>query len=355
MNHHQEILNLITSPAFAVLDGAIAQCNDEAQRLHFSIGDKIGPMLPVDCKEYPGFQGECLFLSLTHNEIRYSCTVMQIDGTDVFILDPDEDQKELKTLSLTAANMRQPLSAMIATAGNLFPLIEQAQDPKVKEQVDHMNRSLCQMHRMLCNMSDALQYADGSSRHMVCQNIVEVVTGIFQRAQELSQHNGIELKYSVPNEPILCSVDEQLLERGIYNILSNALKFSEPGTVIQASLTRRDGTLYISVQDQGSGIPGQIMRTVFQRYMRQPSLEDSRFGLGLGLVLVRAAARIHGGTVLIDRPASVGTRTTISIPIRQSPQSMVRSNFALVDYAGGWDHGLLELSDVLPAHLYNTK
>ena len=150
-------------------------------------------------------------------------------------------------------------------------------------------------------------------------------------------------------------MDEQLLERGIYNILSNALKFSEPGTVIQASLTRRDGTLYISVQDQGSGIPGQIMRTVFQRYMRQPSLEDSRFGLGLGLVLVRAAARIHGGTVLIDRPASVGTRTTISIPIRQSPQSMVRSNFALVDYAGGWDHGLLELSDVLPAHLYNTK
>ena len=96
------------------------------------------------------------------------------------------------------------------------------------------------------------------------------------------------------------------------------------------------------------------MGDVFQRYLRQPGLEDGRFGLGLGLALVRSAARIHNGTVLIDQPESVGTRVTVSIPIQQGSQTLLRSNVAMVDYAGGWNHGLLELSDVLPAHLYRT-
>jgi K+-sensing histidine kinase KdpD len=110
--------------------------------------------------------------------------------------------------------------------------------------------------------------------------------------------------------------------------------------------------VYISVKDQGSGIPNSIMNNIFQRYQRQPGIEDSRYGLGLGLVLVRCAARVHGGTVLVDQPDQAGTRVTISFPIRQRTTPMVRASVPRVDYAGGWDHSLLELSDVMPAKLY---
>jgi K+-sensing histidine kinase KdpD len=278
--------------------------------------------------------------------------VVRTEEANIFVLEEDVDRIELKALSLTAANMRQPLSSLTATAANLAAALTQTEDPKVRIQLQHMNRNLCRMHRMLCNMSDALQYADGNSNHMVCQNIVSVVESIFQQAQNLCEQSGIHLEYTIPNEVILTTIDEDLLERGIYNMLSNAIKFSKEGSIIQASLVRQDNRVYISVKDQGSGIPNSILNSVFSRYQRLPGLDDSRYGLGLGLVLVRSAARVHGGTVLVDQPDNIGTRFTISFPIRQNSTPMVRSTVTRVDYAGGWDHSLLELSDVMPAHLY---
>jgi len=347
-----EILSFITAPAFSVYDGKINRCNDAAQRLLFQEGTDVSALLPQDQAEYTGFEDGCLFLTLTHNNCSYSASVVHIDESNLFVLEEDSDRIELKTLSLAASNMRQPLSSMIASTSSLTSALEQTEDPKVRAQLQHVNRNLCRMHRMLCNMSDAIQYADGTSNNMICQNIVSVVEGIFQQAQQLCEHSGIHLEYSIPNENILCVIDESLLERGIYNMLSNAIKFSNEGTVIQATLTHRNNRVYISVKDQGSGIPSSIINSVFQRYQRQPGLEDSRCGLGLGLVLVRCAARVHGGTVLVDQPDSIGTRVTISFPVRQRSTPLFRSNITCVDYAGGWDHSLLELSDVMPAELY---
>jgi signal transduction histidine kinase len=347
-----EILSFISAPAFSVYDGVITHCNDAAQKLLFYPETPVTSMLEQNKAEYAAFQEGCLYITLSHNNCSYSASVVRVNRTNIFVLEEDNDRIELKTLSLTASNMRQPLSSMIATASGLTASLEQTEDPKLREQLRHMNRNLYRMHRMLCNMSDALQYADVNSNNLVCQNIVSVVEAIFRQSQELCRHSGIQLQYRIPNEPILCAIDETLLERGIYNMISNAIKFSPEGSVIQASLICRENRIYISIADQGSGIPDSILSSVFQRYRRTPGLEDSRFGLGLGLVLVRCAARVHGGTVLVDQPGQAGARITISFPVRQSTSAMVRSNVVRVDYAGGWDHGLLELSDVIPANLY---
>lgn len=347
-----EILSLITAPAFSVIDSMIVNCNDGAQRLLFQEGTSVVPLLSQNHAEYANFENGCLFITLNHNNRSYSSSVVHMNNADIFVLEEENDRTELRTLSLTAANMRQPLSAMIATTANLTSALEQTDDPKIRSQLQHMNRNLCRMHRMLCNMSDALQYADGTSHNMSSRNIVSVVENIFQQAQQLCNQSGIHLEYSVPKDTIFCAIDEPLLERGIYNMLSNAIKFSDEGSVIQASLLQKDGRLYISVKDQGCGIPSPILSSAFQRYQRQPGLEDGRFGLGLGLLLVRCAARVHGGTVLIDQSDDIGTRVSISFPIRQNSATLVRSCVNRLDYAGGWDHGLLELSDVIPAKLY---
>lgn len=347
-----EILSFITAPAFSVCDGKITHCNEAAQRLLVPTGIPVVTMLQHDGTEYTGFQGDCLYITLKHNNRTFSASVIPVDHNHVFILEEDRDRTELRTLSMTAANMRQPLCDMIATTTSITSTLDTNNDPKVRTQLQNMNRNLCRMHRMLCNMSDALQYADGISNNMVCQNIVSVVEEVFQKAQNLCKQSNIQLEYRVPDQSILCAIDEPLLERGIYNMLSNAIKFSPEGAVIHAELMQRGNRIYISVKDQGSGIPAPILSTIFQRYQRQPGLEDGRFGLGLGLVLVRCAARIHGGTVLIDRPEKNGTRITVSLPIQQNVSTMLRSDITRVDYAGGWDHSLLELSDVMPANLY---
>lgn len=347
-----EILNFITAPAFSVRDGIITHCNDGAERLFFQVSTPVADLLLQNQSQYQSFTDGCLFVTLKHGQASYSASVDRTENADIFVLEEERDRIELKTLSLTAANMRQPLSSMIATASNLTSALEQSNDPKVRAQLQHINRNLCRMHRMLCNMSDALQYTESVSNNMVCQNVVSVVENIFQRSQQLCAESGMRLEYSVPSGSVLCSIDEPLLERAIFNMLSNAIKFSENESVIRASLFHQDKRIYISVQDQGSGIPDAIIGNIFQRYQRQPSTEDSRFGLGLGMVLVRCAARVHNGTVLVDRPENAGTRVTISFPVSQGSVAMMRSDITGVDYAGGWDHGLLELSDVMPADLY---
>ena len=110
--------------------------------------------------------------------------------------------------------------------------------------------------------------------------------------------------------------------------------------------------LRLSICDRGSGISQNLLGSVFSRYLRQPCIEDSRYGLGLGMVLVRSAAANHGGAVLIDQPEGCGTRVTMTMAIRQNTAGVLRSPVIRVDYAGEQDHALIELSDCLPASLY---
>ena len=98
-----------------------------------------------------------------------------------------------------------------------------------------------------------------------------------------------------------------------------------------------------------------IRGNIYDRYKRQPGLEEGRFGIGLGMVLVRSAATIHGGTVLVDQPAAGGTRVTMTMAIRKNTDGVLRSPVMHVDYSGEWDHMLIELADGLPAPLYEQN
>jgi K+-sensing histidine kinase KdpD len=128
------------------------------------------------------------------------------------------------------------------------------------------------------------------------------------------------------------------------------MKFSQAGSTIHVQFSHSGNLLRLSIEDQGSGIGEGIIRSVFHRYLRQPNIEDSRHGLGLGMVLVRNTAMDHGGTVLIDQPEGTGTRVTLTLAIRQE-NARLRQNI-LRPVAGGYNPQLIELSQVLPPELY---
>jgi signal transduction histidine kinase len=124
------------------------------------------------------------------------------------------------------------------------------------------------------------------------------------------------------------------------------------GGSINARLTRQGKLLRLTLEDSGSGIAEAVRATLFQRYQRQPGIEDSRNGLGLGLAIVRSVAANHGGTVLVSPTHAGGTRITLTISIRQNEEAVLRSPLRRPDYTGGWDHALIELSDCLDARWY---
>ena len=135
----------------------------------------------------------------------------------------------------------------------------------------------------------------------------------------------------------------------MYNLLSNAMKFSPAGSTITAWLTRRGRKLCLQIQYAGEGI---LPADLFHRYLRQNTLEDSRFGMGLGMVRVRACAASHGGTVLVNTPEGGGTRVTMTLTLRQNADDILHSPTLRLEYTGGRDRALIELSQQLPWELY---
>ena len=344
------MLDLILRPGFSVENHRIVKVNQAAQGYFLSEGMDLMPLLLTGAEEYCSFSGGCLYLTLSLGGRALGASVIRMGGSDIFLLEQEADTRELTFMALAAQELRAPLASVMAITETLLPLSGMEDDPKSQEQTARLNRGLLQLLRIIGNMSDANRYA-GSSRQETLA-IAKEFDEIFEKVQTLVAHTGIRLTYTGLQEPIYCLGDKEQLERAVLNILSNALKFTPKGGTIEASLTRSGRMLRLSVVDSGEGIEESVRANVFHRYLRQQTIEDPRCGIGLGMVLIRSAAANHGGTVLIDHPEDKGTRITMTMMIRQNSDKLLRSPVPGVDYAGGHDHALLELAEILPTFLY---
>ncbi len=339
------LLQQIPTCAFLVENGVIAAMNTHAQGYQLQIGQPIQPLLATGQQEYAQFTGGCLYLSLQLLGLVTDFSVRPLGRSHLFIQEEDADRAELRAMALAAQALRNPLSNVMSAAQRLSPV-----STPVQEDGARLNRSLYQLYRVVCNMSDAYAFSE-AGQHMELRNIVAIIRENLDLAAPLVSRSGLTLRQNLPQESIYTVVDAAKLERAVNNMLSNAMKFSPSGSCIDVSLTRRGKMLYLTVQDQGPGISSDILPQVYDRYRRSPGLEDGRFGLGIGMVLIRGAAAAHGGTVLLEQ--SRGLKLTMTLPLRQAGKALLRTPTMQVDYAGAYDHLLLELSDVLPAELYH--
>jgi len=100
----------------------------------------------------------------------------------------------------------------------------------------------------------------------------------------------------------------------LYNLLSNAIGFSEQGGKIALNCAREDSMLAFTVEDQGVGIPEDYQQVVFNR-VESRSHGSRHRGAGLGLSIVKSLAGLHGGTVSLDSAPGRGTRVMVLLPL----------------------------------------
>lgn len=351
-NTSKLLLDLLNRPAFCVRDGVVIQANRAATQRLIQVGTEVASLLPNDYSAYRDFTGGCLYLTLVSAGISCGASVTRTDDLDLFQLDQEADSAELKTLALAAQQLRVPLQSLMAITEQL-----PKSDTKSLKRAGQINQAIHQLHRIICNMSDVNRYFNGVAVRMEMVDI----SGIFDEATEklstLAEASGRKLLFHGLPQATLGLADSEMLNRAISNLVSNAIKFSPNGSILDVKLTRTGNMLSFSIQDQGQGITPEVLGNIFHRYTREPTVEDSRNGIGLGMALVRSVATAHGGTVLIDQPDAQGVRITMTIAIRKNSQTTVRSPIRLPigDYAGGRDPGLLELSEVLPDKLYREQ
>ncbi|MFF8873868.1 ATP-binding protein [Streptomyces massasporeus] len=124
-------------------------------------------------------------------------------------------------------------------------------------------------------------------------------------------------RLDLPDEPALVSADAARLQQVLVNLLGNARKHTPSGTTVTARVQRRDRWLCVEVEDNGQGIPAELLPHVFERFARGDSARSRATGsTGLGLAIVQAVVTAHGGAVTVD---SVPGRTVFTVYLPALP------------------------------------
>jgi signal transduction histidine kinase len=140
----------------------------------------------------------------------------------------------------------------------------------------------------------------------LCHKVVEELRGGVAK-----QH---VIRFEQQFERHSLNLDEKLLRHILTNLLSNAVKYSPAGSTVSMQLVERDGEAIIEVGDQGIGIPPEDQARLFESFHRASNV-GNRQGTGLGLVIVKKAVELHGGTISIDSKVDAGTRISVRLPL----------------------------------------
>ncbi len=343
-----DYLNNLIFPAFIVRNGEISHGNIAALQRGVAVGSKIADLIAMGNEEYREFTQGKLYLTLKIGGTSYNANVSIVDDVHLFSLETEYDDPQLRVLALAAQQLRGPLSNAFAGTELLGNAV--AENAESKAQLAQVNRSLYQLLRMVSNMSDTALYNADQMCNFETVELVAFIGEILEKTAYLSEKANKQLTYSLPTQKIYSLADRQKLERGILNMLSNALRFSPEGSPISAKLRAGKNRLYFTVENQ---LSHTFAKEPFLRYLREPGLELGQTGIGLGLSIMQSVARAHNGTILMELTEENTVRFTMTIAVQNCKRLSLHSPVQFpLDYTGGKDKTLLELSDVLPYPLY---
>jgi signal transduction histidine kinase len=224
----------------------------------------------------------------------------------------EKELSELKSnfVSMVSHEFRTPLGIIQSSAELLRDFHEKMRPPERHEQLESISRNTGRMAGMMeeilvLSRLDAgkLDFQPGVlDLNSFCRRVVdEVLSATGRRCPiELSLN-------SIPSE---ARADERLLGHILTNLLSNAVKYSEAGAKVQL-LTERDGSDAVCViRDEGIGIPEEDQQQLFKAFHRGSNV-GTRPGTGLGLLLVKRCADLHGGKVKVVSKFGEGTTVTV--------------------------------------------
>ncbi len=225
-----------------------------------------------------------------------------------------ENKRKDRLMAMLGHELRNPLSAILSGCEILLKS-DLAQDTKeiagiIFQQTKHTAK-------LVADVLDVSRIREGKmSLKLTCMDMTQVVKSACDSHAHLFRDRPVEFKVSLPEEGIIrCTMDQTRVTQMIGNLLNNARKFTDKGTV-SVTLTADDDFAYVAVQDTGIGIDESLLPTIFQPFVQgKQGLARVAGGLGLGLALVETLAKLQGGNVSVSSRVNAGSTFTISIPL----------------------------------------
>lgn len=151
-------------------------------------------------------------------------------------------------------------------------------------------------------------------------NFVDFYDRIIDRF-EMSKEQNVSFQRLLPTHAIFVEIDEDKMTQVLYNIISNALKYSPEGGQVTFSIKEEEEKIVVSVSDEGVGIPKENIAKIFDRFYRVDKARTRKLGgTGLGLAIAKEMVNVHGGMIWAVSDEGKGTEISFSLPYEQSEE-----------------------------------
>lgn len=235
--------------------------------------------------------------------VKYQLDFIEKNALDVAALD------RRRFLSLLDHELKNPLTAIMAGLANLTSEHQQSTLQSVENQVQRLNRLV----------GDLRKLSDLETRSIEFSRVN--VSALLQDLYDYSEDrvgSAKKISLTMPQAPWPLpdiNADRDLLFLAIHNVIDNAIKFTKAGDTIEIRASEDGNKIQIEIADTGPGIPSDEIDQVWSELFRGKGARGIP-GSGLGLALVQAIIRRHGGTTAIRSQIDKGTVITLSLPVR---------------------------------------
>jgi signal transduction histidine kinase len=229
-----------------------------------------------------------------------------------------EKMRYQHAIQLVTHEMRSPLTA-IQGSSELMGRYNLSEE-KRRQIAQMINSESKRLARMIQTFLDVERLTDGSmklrSETFASGDLIDTCV---ERARPLAERKNIQVLVETVAAASLKG-DRELMEYAIYNLLTNAIKYSPAETVVTVSARRDSHTLHLSVRDQGIGMDEKELRNIFQKFYRTKKAEASgEAGTGIGLSIVEQIVNHHGGRIEVVSSPGKGSCFTMVLPCGIAP------------------------------------
>ena len=209
-----------------------------------------------------------------------------------------------------------PLTVISASVDRL-----REQEPSYSQDYDLMQLNIERMVRLLQQILETSKSQSGELKLLVAQgDIMQYIQKTALCIEPLMAKKGLDFTIKCTPESMMGWIDTDKLDKIIYNLLSNAAKYTQGDTgkvALQVNTNKKYDHIIIKVRDNGIGIPQEKMKKLFHRFYDGDYRRQRTMGTGLGLALTRELVYLHGGTIECESTEGEGTTFTVTLPINK--------------------------------------
>jgi signal transduction histidine kinase len=248
-----------------------------------------------------------------------------------------EKQNELKSQFYVTISheLKTPLNIILGA----IQLIDKMDKTNIDEFYSKLNKyqgiSKQNSYRLLRLINNLIDLNKIEGNHMMVNlnnsDIISTIENITLSVAEYAQVKTLELIFDTELEEKVMAFDAEKIERIMLNLISNAIKFTNPGGLITVNIYERKDKILISVKDTGIGIPIDMQEIVFNHFVQVDStLQRKVEGSGIGLSIVKSLVELHGGSIAINSKYTSGCEFVIELPVTLVEEKNLMNDFTSI-------------------------